>query len=166
MLWRECDETRPFTGRRISFSGLFVRGDFQIRHIIPLSRSLDGKMLNKTRCASDVYKREANQTPYEFPGKTPEWDNLTERMQAWAARAGRQERSCREQKLKNFLREDCPPGQEGIEGRQKADSSYLAVAARKFLARLGRRQVWQTPEFPQTAAFLFRRIFLLTNGTT
>jgi CRISPR-associated endonuclease Csn1 len=133
LLWKESDEYCPYTGAKISFDALFRRGDFQVEHIFPLSRSLDNNLLNKTLCATDVNKAKGNQTPYEyFRSRPEEWEAIKDRLERWVEKG-----TFPEEKMKNFLREDYPPGQEFLEDRQRADASYIAVEARKFLARLG-----------------------------
>jgi CRISPR-associated endonuclease Csn1 len=133
VLWQESGEYCPYTGRKICFDDLFRRGEFQIEHIFPLSRSLDNNLTNKTLCATDVNKNKGNQTPFEYFQSRPDaWKEIRDQLEGWAE-AGRFPK----EKMKAFLREDYPPGQEELEERQKADSSYIAVEARKFLARLG-----------------------------
>ncbi|HXE74785.1 MAG TPA: type II CRISPR RNA-guided endonuclease Cas9 [Candidatus Xenobia bacterium] len=133
LLWKESDETCPYTGRKVSFDALFRRGEFQIEHIFPLSRSLDNGYLNKTLCATDVNRAKGDRTPFEFFRNRPEeWEAVKSRLEKWVE-AGK----FPAEKMKNFLREDYPEGQEFLEQRQKADTSYTAVEARKFLARLG-----------------------------
>lgn len=133
LLWRESDESCPYTGRKISFDALFRKGEFEVEHIFPLSRSLDNSFLNKTLCATDVNKKKGNNTPFEFYSHEPEkWEEMKERLGGWV-KAGKFDK----EKMKRFLRDDYPKGQEFLEERQKADTSYIAVEARKFLARLG-----------------------------
>jgi len=133
LLWKESDETCPYTGRKISFDALFRKGEFQIEHIFPLSRSLDNGYFNKTLCATDVNKNKGNRTPFEFFRDDPDkWDEIRSRLETWV-----KAKKFPLEKMKNFLREDYPEGQEFLEERQKADTSYIAVEARKFLARLG-----------------------------
>lgn len=137
ILWKESDEYCPYTShitnRKIAFNELFGRGEYQVEHIFPLSRSLDNNMLNKTLCATEVNKAKGNQTPYEyFLNRPEEWGAIKDRLQRWVEKG-----TFPPEKMKNFLRDDYPPGQEDLEERQKADSSYIAVEARKFLTRLG-----------------------------
>ena len=133
LLWKETGEYCPYTGRKISFSELFQHGEYQVEHIFPLSRSLDNTMLNKTLCAADVNKAKRSQTPYEyFRSRPDEWDAIKDRVQRWVDK-----RAFPRVKMENFLREDYPEVQEFLEDRQFADSSYIAVEASKFLARLG-----------------------------
>lgn len=133
LLWKESDETCPYTGRTICFDALFRRGGFQVEHIFPLSRSLDNSYLNKTLCATDVNRKKEDRTPFELlGGEAEKWEAVQGRLEKWV-KAG----TFPLEKMKNFLREDYPAGQEFLEERQKADSSYIAVEARRFLARLG-----------------------------
>ncbi|MFQ5664663.1 MAG: type II CRISPR RNA-guided endonuclease Cas9 [Terriglobia bacterium] len=133
LLYEECDHYCPYTGRPINVENLFTSGEFQVEHIFPLSRSLDNGYLNKTLCATDVNREKGDRTPFEFFRNRPEeWEAVKGRLEKWVE-AGKFPL----QKMKNFLRENYPEGQEFLEERQKADTSYIAVEARKFLARLG-----------------------------
>lgn len=133
LLWEECSRFCPYTGWPISFDALFRDGEFQVEHIFPLSRSLDNNYLNKTLCATDLNREKGDRTPFEFFRSNPEeWQEVKHRLVQWVS-DGKFPR----EKLDRFLREDYPVGQEFIEERQKADTSYAAVEARKFLARLG-----------------------------
>jgi len=133
VLWKESGEYCPYTGRKICFDDLFRRGEFQIEHIFPLSRSLDNNLTNKTLCATDVNKDKGDRTPFEyFRGRPEVWEEIKDQLEGWV-----EARKFPKEKMEAFLREDYPPGQEELEERQKADSSYIAVEARKFLARLG-----------------------------
>lgn len=133
LLWEESDHTCPYTGRKVSFDALFRKGEFQVEHIFPLSRSLDNSYLNKTLCATDVNRAKGNQTPFEHLGHNLEqWDGIKNRLERLV-----KEKQFPPEKVKRFLREDYPQGQEQLEERQKADTSYIAVEARKFLEHLG-----------------------------
>jgi CRISPR-associated endonuclease Csn1 len=50
LLWKECGETDPYSGRKIAFDALFGEGLYQIEHIWPRPRSLDDSFANKTLC--------------------------------------------------------------------------------------------------------------------
>ena len=66
-LWKECEETCPYTGKHISFNALFGPSpQFDVEHIIPYSRSLDNSYLNKTLCDHEVNRtRKRNKAPQE-----------------------------------------------------------------------------------------------------
>lgn len=133
LLWKESDETCPYTGRKVSFDALFRQGEFQVEHIFPLSRSLDNSFLNKTLCVTDVNRQKGDRTAFEFYRHNPEnWQEIKDRLEGWV-----KENKFSKEKMKRFLREDYSQGQEFLEERQRADTSYIAVEARKFLARLG-----------------------------
>lgn len=136
LLWQEFNEYcpyPPYLDQKIGFDALFRRGEFQVEHIFPLSRSLDNSYLNKTLCPTDVNREKGERTPYEFYSNEPaKWQEIKERVEQWV-KANKELK----EKVGCFLREDYPPGQEFLEERQKADTSYAAVEARKFLARLG-----------------------------
>jgi len=140
LLWKECNETCPYTGRKISFDDLFSAGRFQVEHIFPRSRSLDNSFANKTLCDTELNKLKGNQTPYEFFASDPErWETVR-----------RQVKSCGlpEAKARRFMRKDfAEAGTEEFAERQLADTRYIAREARDFLKRLypdipgGRQQV-------------------------
>jgi len=64
-LWKECQETCPYTGRSISVQQLFS-GEVQIEHILPWSRTLNDSFMNKTLCFADENRAKGDKTPYEY----------------------------------------------------------------------------------------------------
>ena len=55
----------PYTKEIIPLSKLFSI-DYQIEHIIPLSRYFDNSLSNKIICESEVNQLKDNRTAYEF----------------------------------------------------------------------------------------------------
>jgi len=74
-LWKECNQICPYTGKSISKSDLF-NGEFEIEHIIPLSKSLDDSYMNKTLCHKDANHKKSNRTPFETWAGSNEWNNI------------------------------------------------------------------------------------------
>lgn len=67
LLWQECRQICPYTGRPISQAALFgPNPEFQIEHIIPYSRCLDDSFMNKTLCHVQENIGKGNETPYEY----------------------------------------------------------------------------------------------------
>jgi len=64
-LWLECNRICPYSGKIIPLSKLFT-SEVEIEHIIPYSRSLDDSFTNKTLTFSDINKKKANKTAFEF----------------------------------------------------------------------------------------------------
>jgi CRISPR-associated endonuclease Csn1 len=85
-LWEECGGICPYTGRTIEFSSLFGReSQFDVEHIIPLSRCVDDSFGNKTLCYHEENRHvKRNQTPWEAYGNDEErWDGILQRVKAW-----------------------------------------------------------------------------------
>lgn len=83
MLAEECSWTCPYTGRSISFNALFgPEPQFDIEHIIPLSRCLDDSFKNKTLCYHEENRmRKHNKTPYEaYAFDEKRWSEILERV--------------------------------------------------------------------------------------
>jgi len=139
LLWQECKETCPYTGRKIAFHALFgVPPEFEIEHILPRSRSFDNALANRTVSEIAFNRRKGTQTPFEFFRHDPErlpWfkDHL--------AKLGERDapgRGLPAAKIKRFLREDFGDvDDEEFVARQLNDTAYAAREARKFLERLG-----------------------------
>lgn len=85
-LWVESQGECPYTGRLLPFSRLFSDSEFDVDHILPISRHPDDSYQNKVLCFSDenrMYKR--NQTPYEaYALADPErWRIILARVARW-----------------------------------------------------------------------------------
>ncbi len=82
MLAEECRWVCPYTGRSISFESLFQESQFDIEHIIPLSRCLDDSFKNKTLCYHDENRnRKHNRTPFEaYAHDEKRWNEILERV--------------------------------------------------------------------------------------
>lgn len=69
LLWKECQETCPYTGDKIGFDALFRQNKFQVEHIFP-RRSLDNRMQNKTLARTDMNSKKNDRSPYDAFGHT------------------------------------------------------------------------------------------------
>jgi CRISPR-associated endonuclease Csn1 len=129
VLWKECGEFDPYSGRAIDFDGLFRTGEFDVEHIWPEPVSLDSSLSNLTLCARDWNRRKHKRTPFEAFGNDPSWETMKARVwarvQAGAMGKGKAKRFCREEPLpEDFAR------------RQLNDTGYAARQAVAFLKRL------------------------------
>lgn len=129
LLWKECGEFDPYSGKPVSFDGLFGTGDFDVEHIWPRWISFDDSFANKTLCQRSLNVRKANRTPFEAFGTSPEWEQMKERV--WALvkdgkmKAGKAKRFCREEPL-----------DDDFKSRQLNDTGFAARQAVTFLKRL------------------------------
>ena len=79
-LWKECNETCPFTGKSIPIGKLFTH-EFEIEHIIPYSRSLDDSQANKTLCHWKENQTKHKRSPFEAYGHDEKrWEEILERV--------------------------------------------------------------------------------------
>src|SRR5208282_3076867 len=97
MLAVECGWVCPYTGRCISYHTLFEEPEFQVEHILPLSRFPDDSFNNKTLCHVDANHLKDNRTPYEafYRPDDPAWDGIIARVRAFPIR--------NPEKLRRFL---------------------------------------------------------------
>lgn len=130
LLWKECNETCPYTGDKIGFDALFRHGEFEIEHIVPKSRSFDNSFANKTLCGKDVNIAKGNRTPFEyFRGRPAEWEQVGVRLRNLPLPPP---------KVRRFLREDWPQEElDQLAERQLRDTAHIAREVRDFVARLG-----------------------------
>jgi CRISPR-associated endonuclease Csn1 len=82
LLFEECSGICPYTGRTIEFSSLFGDSQFDIEHIVPLSRCPDDSFLNKTLCYHEENRSvKRGRTPWEAYGWNDElWAQIQERV--------------------------------------------------------------------------------------
>lgn len=143
MLWKEGNEKCPYTADQISFDALFRRGEFEVEHIWPRSRSLDDSQRNKTLCRKDINIDKGNRTPFEyFQGKPDEWAAIKLRLDGMIASKGGP--GFTRGKVRRFVAEEMP---DDFANRQLVDTGY---AARQAVAML--RRLWPDigPEAPVT----------------
>lgn len=130
LLWEECGQFDPYSGKPISFADLFQANEFDVEHIWPRSKCFDNGYANKTLCLKALNARKANRTPFEAFGNEPEeWAQMKERV--WSLvkdgkmTKGKAVRFCREESL-----------EDDFTARQMNDTGFAARQAVAFLKRL------------------------------
>ena len=131
LLWRECRGICPYTGARISVRDLFSEASqFEVEHILPLSRYPDNGFQNKTLClAEENRQRKRNHTPFEAYAQDPErWGQILERVKAFN----------NPQKLERFrlAESDQEKLMADFSARQLSDTRYSSKIAQKYLGLL------------------------------
>lgn len=127
LLWQECDQKCPYTGKTITFQALFGESaQFDIEHIIPMSRSLDNSFANKTLCYNDEnrhYKK--NMTPFECYHNDPQrYEDIINRVKAFHG-----DRSSR-RKLQLFQLKEITSD---FSSRMLNDTRYISTLAGDYL---------------------------------
>lgn len=140
-LWEECNQTCPYTGRRIPVSQLFSNR-WQIEHIIPYSRSLDDSQANKTLCERGENLNKRNKTPFEAYGGSEQYTQILDRVSKFRPmeRTVRlnQERfqikPVRNTKINKFKAEDVDKElSDEFIARQLVDTAYISRAVKDYL---------------------------------
>ncbi len=129
LLWEECAGTCPYTGRPIEFRSLFgANPQFDVEHIIPLSRSLDNSFLNKTLCHHEENRdRKRNRTPFEAYGHDEtRYAQILSRVRRFCG-------SGRDAKLRRFQMTEIP---EDFVSRQLNDTRHASTRAAEYLGLL------------------------------
>lgn len=129
LLAEECGWTCPYTGRMIRMQALLGRNpEFDIEHILPMSRSLDNTYFNKTLCYHEENRnRKHNLTPFEaYAADAERWDQILERVKRFQGDAVRE-------KLRRFQMTEIPAD---WTERQLQDTRYTSRLAGKYLACL------------------------------
>ncbi|KPK88888.1 hypothetical protein AMJ80_10515 [bacterium SM23_31] len=121
MLWEECRETCPYTGRKISLSALYG-GDFEVEHIIPYKRSLDDSLFNKTVCLREENQIKGDRTPYEaYSGDRQKYEEIILRVQKTSMPRGKKNLFAIKELKDDFAH------------RQLSDTAYISRETRKYL---------------------------------
>jgi len=129
LLADECDWTCPFTGRHICMNTLLgPTPQFDIEHILPLSRSLDNTFVNKTLCYHEENRAvKGNRTPFEaYASRRDRWAEIMERVSRFKGDLARE-------KLRRFKMEEIP---EGFQDRLLQDTRYTSRLAGNYVALL------------------------------
>ena len=129
-LWEECGGICPYTGRTIEFSSLFGReSQFDVEHIIPLSRCVDDSFGNKTLCYHEENRHvKRNQTPWEaYGGDEERWNDIVQRVKSW--------KGGNTAKLRRFELKSTEE-LEGFAARQMNDTRYTTRLAVDLLKTL------------------------------
>lgn len=128
LLWKECNQECPYTGKPISKEALFDSPQFEVEHIIPFSRSLDNSFQNKTLCyMAENRDRKRNRTPFEAYSGSPE------AYSEMLARVARFRGSAARAKLRRFCAEEIP---DDFVDRQLNDTRYMSRLAGEYLGLL------------------------------
>lgn len=147
LLHEECGGICPYTGKCIRLADLFgEHPQFDVEHIIPLSRYPDDSFQNKTLCWHEENRNiKRNKTPFEaYSSYVESWETIQTRVKAWTpGNPG---------KLKRFLlRSEDELGE--FTARQMNDTRYASVLACRLLESLyGGRDV-ETPSGTRQAIF-------------
>lgn len=75
-LWKEQGERCAYSLEKISIEELFDKNLVQIDHILPYSRTFDDSYFNKTLVFSKYNQEKREKTPYEWLGKTSQWNKF------------------------------------------------------------------------------------------
>ncbi len=131
LLAEECGWHCPYTGKPISMDSLFGEApQFDVEHIIPLSRCLDNSFFNKTLC--EVWEnrhRKHNRTPKEAYGSDSDrWEEILHRVKSFQSEAAKE-------KLARFQQEGALNLDE-FTSRQLNDTRYASRLAVEYLGRL------------------------------
>ncbi len=165
LLAEECHWCCPYTGEQINYEKLFVRPEFEVEHIIPLSRCTDNSFGNKTLCHRDENQRKGGNTPWmAYHRDEDKWAQILNRVSKFAngPRIGEHH------KLRRFkLRTE--EELDGFTKRQLTDTRYTSkLAARLLMSLYGGRDTTANAD-EDTAEFydkMGRRIFASTGGVT
>ncbi|MES2614207.1 MAG: type II CRISPR RNA-guided endonuclease Cas9 [Bdellovibrionota bacterium] len=149
LLWIECAERCPYTGKTIPITSLFNH-EFEVEHIIPLSRGgLEDSYANKTLCHASANKRKGNKTPFEAFGHDSEhWNEILTRISKWKEHDSDLLKGYswgREEKLRRF-RDIKHPSLDSFIARQLTDTQYSSKLARKYLSSL-----YENPKYVQVS---------------
>ncbi len=130
LLWEECGGICPYTGRSIEFASLFGEApQFDVEHILPLSRVPDDSFQNKTLCYHEENRnRKGNQTPFEAYGADPAtYGQIVGRVKAWKIESPGKMRRFEMRTLDEI---------EGFSSRQLNDTRYASRLAMQLVATL------------------------------
>jgi CRISPR-associated endonuclease Csn1 len=127
LLFEECGGICPYTGRTIEFSALFGDSQFDVEHIIPLSRYPDDSFLNKTLCYHEENRNMKR-------GRTP-WEAYGADEERWAAVLARVEKFNNPAKFTRFKLRTQEELQEFTQ-RQMNDTRYTTRLAADLLGTL------------------------------
>jgi len=130
LLWQECGETDPYSGKKISLTDLYKDPKFEIEHILPYSRSLDDSFANKTLCSIEYNRQKGNRTPWEAFGHSNDYELMLERVRKFKSEKAFS-------KLRKFQVKDLAAELEDeFINRQLNDTAYISREARKYLQQI------------------------------
>ncbi|MFQ6610133.1 MAG: type II CRISPR RNA-guided endonuclease Cas9 [Fidelibacterota bacterium] len=119
-LWEECDKICPYSGKKINSVAQLFNGEFEIEHILPLSRSLDDSYMNKTLCHHTKNVEKGNQTPWETWGDSGEYEKILTRAKKLPY-----------PKYRRFLQKELK--EDEFVHRHLNDTAYIAREVRNYL---------------------------------
>lgn len=133
LLAEECGWKCPYTGKAISMGNLFKSNQFDIEHIIPMSRSLDNSFVNKTLCYHEENRNvKRNRTPYEaYSGNEAKYNEILQSVATF-------KEPLKTEKLKRFkmTNEQVETEYSEFSNRQFNDTSYASRLAIRYLGML------------------------------
>ena len=150
LLAEECGWECPYTGKRFGMQELLGQNpQFDVEHIIPLSRSLDNSFGNKTLCYHEENRNhKRNRTPWEaYHADEQRWHQILERVRRFQGASARG-------KMRRFLMEAIP---DDFTSRQLNDTRYASRLAAEYVGLLygGRADAEHR-----------QRVYVCTGGTT
>ena len=131
-LWVECNGVCPYTQKQISLNDLFGDApDYDIKHIIPFSRSGDNSFANLTLCYHQENRHiKGNKTPYEaYHNDDNKWHKILESVKIFKGKFSKD-------KLKRFQVKDVSKYLEGFTERNLNDTKYATKLTMKYLSCL------------------------------
>lgn len=132
LLFEEMGEC-AYCGKKINFEMLFADApQFDVDHILPISRFPDNSFTNKTLACSSCNAQKKNRTPFEaFGAEADFWDKLKTRIAS--KRAGRF--ALTGDKRKRFLLQNSEEIAD-FSARHLADTRYITKLAARYLEQL------------------------------
>jgi CRISPR-associated endonuclease Csn1 len=126
LLYEECGGECPYTGKHFTLRQLFQDGQFDVEHIIPLTRYPDDSFQNKTLCWHEENRNiKCNKTPFEaYSADIARWEEMQLRIKAW--------KPGNPGKLKRFMLRSEDELEE-FTARQMNDTRYASVLADRLL---------------------------------
>jgi len=131
-LAKECGYVCPYTQLPMSRARLLGHSaEFEIDHIIPISRCLDDSFANLLLCHVEANRKKGNRTPFEAFGDTPDWERILGRVRKFTGHL-------KSEKLRRFqLTEDQVIERFGeFAARQLNDTRYTTKLAGRYLSLL------------------------------
>ena len=135
-LGEECHWQCPYTGKTISVQALFgPEPQFDIEHIIPFSRSMDGSFQNLTLCyVPENRSAKGNKTPHEaYSGHPDRYQAILDRVRKFTG-----ERTMVSAKLRRFTMDEDQLQEflADFRNRQLNDTAYASTLATRYAGLL------------------------------
>ena len=81
LLYKECGEICPYTGKSIGANQLFSE-EIEVEHILPLSLYPDDSFANKTLCYAQENRNKGQRTPFQYYD-AEQYEQILERIRHW-----------------------------------------------------------------------------------